>query len=135
MVFHKRVKEHDKLEAEVMNIIRPYTTRKHLPDRWIALRDIVVPWDFKSNIFVEDNSHDEYFRLLEEGYKPFIVYRDKKRMEFRADWIQNLIWTGPFPASQNSTSGDDYYRISGGRLLDVFLKHATREMVEGKDTA
>ena len=119
--FRRRVKRHDELEIKVMNVMRPRTTRKHLPDRWVSFNDKIYPWDMKSNVFVEDNSHDEYFRLLDEGYRPFIVYRNKQDGIIRADFIDNLTWSGPFPATKRSTTGDDYYRIAGGRLLDDFL--------------
>jgi len=120
--FRSRVKKHDKLESEVMDIVRPYTTRKHLPDRWVSFNDEIYPWDMKSNVFVEDNSHAEYFRLLDEGYRPIIVYRNKQDMIIRADFIDSLTWSGPYVASPKSTTGDDYYRIAGGRLLKDFLE-------------
>jgi hypothetical protein len=74
----------------------------------------------KTTVFVEKNSHDEYFRVYEEdGIPVFIVYTDKK-CEY-ANWIQLLNWTGPKPPSPRSTSGDPYYIVSGGIHLNEFL--------------
>lgn len=124
--FVGRAKKHDKLEVQIMNEMRPHTTRRHLPDRWVSFNDVIYPCDIKTNIYVEDNSHDEYFRLLDEGYRPFIVYRNKKTGETKADFIDNLTWEGPFPATKNSTSGDDYYKIAGGVSLEMFLESVSR---------
>lgn len=121
-IFENRMKEHDKFENDMMDTMRPYTTRKHLPDRFISFCDKLYAWDAKTTIFVEDSSHDEYFRVQNEnGIKVFIVYFDKKKNAVFADWIDNLVWHGPFPPSRNSTSGDPYYRIDGGRTLQDFL--------------
>jgi len=121
-LFETRRIQHDKKEEEVMNIIRPYTDRRHLPDRWIAFRGMLCAWDMKTNIFVEKNSHDEYFRVFKhDGIPVFIVYQDQEN-GLMADWINRLEWRGPFPPSPKSTSGDPYYRISGGKPLMEFLK-------------
>lgn len=133
--FERRAERHDVLENKIMDIIRPYTDRRHLPDRRVSFAQTPVSWDLKTNIFVENNSHDEYFRLWSEGEPVFIVYQNGDGEKygdgrFYADWIINLTWHGPFPASANSTCGDDYYRISGGRELMEFIKYATFE-VEG----
>lgn len=118
-LFKERLKKHNKLENKVANIIRPYTTRNHLPDRFVVLGDYVVAWDLKSNIFVEKNSHDEYFRLQNhDRIKVFIVYDNAQY----AEWIDNLNWDGPNPPTKNSTSGDPYYKISGGISLNDFLE-------------
>ena len=118
--FTERMKRHDEFENEVMDIIRPYTTRRHLPDRFVSFRNKIYAWDAKTSIFVEDKSHDEYFRLYEEnGIPVFIVYKDNEML--MADWITNLSWLGPYPPSENSTCGDPYYIIGGGRPLEEFL--------------
>lgn len=125
-LFETRRIQHDRKEDEVMDIIRPYTNRRHLPDRWIALGGMLCAWDMKTNIFVEKNSHDEYFRVFEsDGIPVFIVYQDKEK-GLLADWINRLDWRGPFPPSAKSTSGDPYYRISGGRPLIEFLKENSK---------
>jgi hypothetical protein len=118
--FKKRSKYHDEKEDEVMNAIRPFTDRRHLPDRWVSFRGMLCAWDLKTNIFVEDNSHNEYFHVFEkDGIPVFIVYLDGGK--YFANWIQNLNWQGPYPPSKNSTSGDPYYKISCGIPLDEFL--------------
>ena len=58
--FTERMKRHDEFENEVMDIIRPYTTRRHLPDRFVSFKNKIYAWDAKTSIFVEDKSHDEY---------------------------------------------------------------------------
>jgi len=118
--FHRRQQKHDRQEHLAMLAIRKHTVRKHMPDRWISFRGELTPWDYKTNIFVEDNSHDEYFRLLQEGYRMFVVYRNNRRLY--ANWIDALVWDGPKPASAKSTSGDPYYILSGGIPLKEFLK-------------
>ncbi len=71
------------------------------------------------NLFSEI-ADDEYFRLYEEnGIPVFIVYKDNGML--MADWITNLSWLGPYPPSENSTCGDPYYIIGGGRPLEEFL--------------
>jgi hypothetical protein len=122
--FSERAKIHDELETSVMNIIRPFTDRRHLPDRRISFKQVPVSFDIKTTIFVEENSHDEYFRLWDEGEQVFIVYKNlyNPHAEILADWIINLAWSGPYPPSPNSTSGDPYYKISGGKPLMEFLK-------------
>lgn len=120
-LFEERRRKHDQKEDEVMNKIRPYTKRRHLPDRWIDFNGMLCAWDMKTNIFVEKNSHDEYFRVFEhDGIPVFIVYSDGNH-DF-ANWIQLLNWQGPYPPTTRSTTGDPYYRISGGIPLDEFLK-------------
>lgn len=134
-MFESRRIEHDKQEAEVMDIVRPYTTRRHLPDRWVSFGDTICAFDVKTNCFVENRSHDEYFRCLAEDVPVAIVYRNGKTGdkyggdgELHADWIYNLTWHGPFAASSKSTTGDNYYRISGGRLLADWLQSAGEEV-------
>lgn len=126
--FEERRRKHDKFENDVMDIVRPFTDRRHLPDRRVSFGDVPCSFDVKTNIFVEDNSHDEYFKLLSEGEPVFIIYRYKEIVY--ADWITNLKWIGPFPASPKSTSGDPYYRIESQRTLAAFLKHARAEAQE-----
>jgi len=117
--FKARRETHDELEGQIMNIIRPHTTRKHLPDRLVSFNDRLVAWDAKANVFVEDNSHDEYFRIQNENDIPvFIVYENGTL----AEYIDELIWSDKMPASPKSTTGDDYYIISGGIPLEEFLK-------------
>ena len=124
--FAERVKVHDEFESKIMDKMRPFTTRKHLPDRFVSFPNKLYAWDAKTNIFVEKNSHDEYFRVQEENNIPvFIVYQDKGII--MAGWITEINWEGPFPPSPNSTSGDPYYRISGGRTLDEFLEGARQK--------
>jgi len=124
-IFENRMREHDKFENDIMDMMRPYTTRKHLPDRFISFGDTLYAWDAKTSIFVEDSSHDEYFRVQNEnGIKVFIVYFDKKKNAVFAEWIDGLTWHGPFPPSPNSTCNDPYYRIEGGRTLDEFMQCA-----------
>ena len=125
MLFEERRRKHDEEEERIMNFIRPYTDRRHLPDRWVSFNGMLCAFDVKTGIFVEKNSHDEYFRVFrQDGIPVFIVYRDGgKRL---ANWIQLLEWSGPFPPSSKSTSGDPYYKISGGIPLDEFIKRAAR---------
>jgi len=119
--FYERMEQHDKFEKEVLDIIRPFTTRRHLPDRFVAFQDKICALEVKTTVCVEDKAHDEYFRVHEEtGIPVFIVYKDNGII--KADWITNLSWAGPFPPSENSTCGDFYYIISGERTLDEFLK-------------
>ena len=125
-IFDKRREKHDKIENVIMDKMRPYTDRKHLPDRRVSFSQIPCSWDMKTNVFVEDNSYDEYWRLYLEGEPVFIVYINGDGDEYGdgklyADWIFNIDWSGPFQASKKSTCGDDFYRISGGRLLEEFL--------------
>jgi len=125
MLFEERRRKHDEEEERIMNFIRPYTDRHHLPDRWVSFNGMLCAFDVKTNIFVEKNSRDEYFRVFEQdGIPVFIVYCDGEKK--LANWIQLLEWRGPFPPSPNSTSGDPYYRISGGVPLDEFVRRATR---------
>ena len=128
--FEKRLKIHDEFEDEVMNIVRPFTNRRHLPDKRVSFGGIPCSFDVKTNIFVEDSSHEEYFRLLREGEPVFIIFKDKQKDITYADWIDNLVWAGPFAPRERSTSGDSYYRITSQRTLDEFLKSV---MVEAKD--
>ena len=121
--FVARARRHDRQENMVMNIIRPFTDRKHMPDRWVSFNSVPTPMDYKTNIFVEDSSHDEYFRLLGEGFRPFIVYRNKRDNHIYAHYIDKLTWSEKQPASDKSTSNDDYYIISGGLRLDDFLEY------------
>jgi hypothetical protein len=124
--FYQRQKIHDEGEEQVMNLMRPYTDRRHLPDRWVSFNGKIHAWDFKTNIFVEKDSHDEYFRVLKQDNIPvFIVYCDKGQK--LANFIQSLNWEGPFPPSLNSTNGDQYYRISGGIPLAKFLREIGRK--------
>jgi hypothetical protein len=119
--FDERRRRHDQKEDEVMDKIRPFTNRKHLPDRWVAFHGMLCAWDMKTNVFVEKNSHDEYFHVFEnDGIPVFIVYSDGSQE--LANWIQLLNWQGPYPPSVHSTSGDPYYRISGGIPLEQFLE-------------
>jgi len=127
-LFIPRAEEHDRIEVSIMNHMRKFTDRRHLPDRRVSFSQTPCSWDLKTNVFVESNSHDEYFRLWAEGEPVFIVYRNKDNNDYYADWIINLSWTGPISPSANSTSGDPYYRIAGGRTLDEFLKSAAREV-------
>jgi len=121
-VFDARKQIHDEAEERAMEVIRPYTTRRHLPDRLISFYDRICAWDMKVSIFVEQNSHDEYFRLLDEGIPVFIVYQQRNEVALKADWIQNLRWDGPKSPSKKSTSGDPYYIIDGGIPLRKFLE-------------
>ena len=125
--FERRKQKHDALEPVIADIIRPYTCRRHLPDRLIGLNNKVVAWDLKTGVFVEDNSHDEYFALQKDNNIPvFIVYHDKG--ERLAGWIDELQWSDKKQSSEKSTSGDDYYIISGGIPLEDFLiKGVTHE--------
>lgn len=119
--FEDRVRLHDELEDKVMDFIRKFTTRKHMPDRFISLRDRVVAWDFKTSNNVEEASRNEYFRLLEkDGIPVFIVYKVGKQVY--AEWIQNLTWKGSFAPTSNSTSGDRYFKIDGGVKLSEFME-------------
>ena len=127
-IFEERAKKHDELENEIMGIVRPFTDRKHLPDRRVSFGGVPCSFDVKTTIFVEDNSHDEYFRLWNEGEPVFIVYQITTSQLY-ADWIINISWAGPFPPSKNSTCGDPYYRIDGGRGLNEFLNNAEHEIV------
>ena len=101
-----------------MRTVRRYTDRKHLPDRRVSFGGVPVSFDVKTTIFVEANSHNEYF-LLSHSEPVAIIYKDGEVV--CADWKENLTWSGPFPPSPNSTSGDSYYRISGGRPLSKWL--------------
>ena|SRR3990167_4125243 len=132
-VRRSRFEPHDRLEQEVMDLVRPYTDRKHLPDRWVSFSGIICPFDVKTTVHCEDKSHNEYLRLVREGfYGMWIVYRDYGTLY--ADWFNNLRWGGPYPPRINSRSGDPYYRIGGGRLLDEFLRCASREIVARRVT-
>lgn len=123
--FNERLIKHDEGLVIAENIIRPHTNRRHLPDRITSFPRIgKCMWDYKTNVFVEDNSHDEYFGLKNEGWRIFIVYNDDG--ELKAEWIENLNWSGPHPPSENSTSGDPYYKISGGKKLEDFLDDITQ---------
>lgn len=125
-LFESRRAKHDELENKVMDMLRPYTTRRHLPDRFISFNNKLYAWDFKTNVFVEKNSHDEYFRIfMEDGIPVFIVYLEK--MRFMAEWITRLDWNGPLPPSAKSTSGDPYYIISGGLPLLEFVKQTIQK--------
>lgn len=126
-LFRERAEKHDKLENEVMDMIRPFTDRRHLPDRRISFADTPCSWDFKATIFVEDSSRDEYFRLWNDGEPVFIVYLNNDG-KYYADWITNLSWLGPFPPSKKSTCNDPYYRIDGGRELMDFVNNAKYEV-------
>lgn len=121
-LFRRRLEKHDKLEEKIMNILRIVSHRKHLPDRWISIGDKVCAIDVKTSIYVEDNSHDEYFRVLSEGTPVIIAY--ELNGVIRANWIQNLQWNGPYPPTPNSTCGDHYYMISGGVPIYEFLVQA-----------
>jgi len=124
--FYQRLKIHDEGEEQVMNIMRPYTDRRHLPDRWVSFNGKIHAFDFKTGTFVEKAAHDEYFRVLEQdGIPVFIVYC--KNGQYLAGFIQSLNWKGPFPPSENSTNGDPYYQISGGIPLAEFLKEIRRK--------
>lgn len=126
--FNNRYGAHDKLENELMDEIRPYTTRRHLPDRWVSFSGELCPFDLKaSSPFMEDNSHDEYFRLLEAGFYVWIIYRDGNG-KLRADWLSRLKLTGPCAPSPKSRNGDPYYSIRGGRPYKDFLKAAAKEV-------
>ena len=127
--FHERAKRHDAFEEKVMNELRKHSSRKHLPDRWISFGGNVCALDIKTTVFVEDNSHDEYFRLYNEDEIPvFIVYYDKSKDKTFMEWIHLLTWKGPFEPSKNSTSGDHYYIISGGREKETFLANVSEEL-------
>jgi len=135
IIFNKRRQKHDALEEDVLNIVRPYTDRRHLPDRRVSFSGIPCSYDFKTNVHVENNSYKEYMRLWSEGELVFIIYQNGDGEEYGdgelyADWIQYLNWIGPIPASINSTSGDNYYRIGTGRKLKLkdFLKKANDEV-------
>jgi hypothetical protein len=124
--FDERRQKHDQKENEVMDRMRPFTNRRHLPDRWVAFHGMLCAWDLKTNVFVEKNSHDEYFHTFEhDGVPVFIVYSDGN--QDLANWIQMLNWQGPFPPSPKSTTGDPYYRISGGIPLDEFLEQQRQD--------
>jgi len=121
--FECRAKNHDEKEEKIMGAIRQFTTRRHLPDRWISFNGKLCAWDLKTSSNVEDNSHDEYFRLLKHDNIPvFIVYIDKSNGQELANWIQELNWDGPYPPSPNSTCDDSYYRISNGIPFKEFLE-------------
>ena len=112
-----RFAEHDNYEDQIMDLVRPFTDRKHLPDRWVSFAGVLCPFDVKTTIFCEDKSHNEYQRLSDSGYGMWIVYRDKNEPDiWYADWFKTLSWSGPYPPSYKSRSGDPYYTISGGRL-------------------
>lgn len=130
-MFRRRQRRHDRYEAMVMNLLRPHTTRKHLPDRRVSFNGNIYSWDFKTKCFVEANSHDEYHRLLGEGEEVFIVYRNDMRL--RAGFINDLRWDGPHPPSPRSTSGDSYYIISGGMSLRDFIELLGRAQPVDKD--
>lgn len=120
-----RFAAHDELENKVMDIIRPYTDRKHLPDRWVSLGGVLCPFDVKTTVHCEDNSHDEYLRLFNDGYGMFVVYQDFGVLY--ADWFDKLTWRGPYPPTARSRSGDPFYRVSGGRPYEKWCLVAPRE--------
>lgn len=125
--FKRRTEEHDKLEEEAMKEIRKWTTsRKHIPDRRVAFSDIPCSFDVKTSNNVEDLAHDEYFRLWYENHEPIFIIYDHNQY---ADWIINLIWEGPFSSSDFSTTGNSYYKISGGRKFRDFLFFIDDEII------
>lgn len=127
--FARRRQRHDELENNIMDIVRPFTDRRHLPDRRVSFGGIPCSFDVKSNIFVEDSSHDEYVNLWNEGEPVFIVFTNKQEPDIiYADWIIFLMWQGPFPATERSTSGDPFYRIASNRTLEEFLAKAKEEL-------
>ena len=113
--FEGRMRLHDELENKIMKEIRNVTDRKHLPDRRVSFHDEPVSFDVKTTPNVEDKAHDEYFRLVNEGEKIFIVYQDYDG-KLLANWITELKWSNLKPTSINSTCGDDYYTIIGGGM-------------------
>lgn len=119
-----RFKEHDDLEERVMDAIRKsgITTRNHMPDRWVSFSGRICPFDVKSCVFCEDNSHNEYKRLFDAGFGMWIVYKDEDVL--KAGWFDELGWKGPIPPSSKSRSGDPYYIISGGKDFFEWLKTA-----------
>ena len=140
--FDKRRHEHDIWEEKIMDIIRPFTDRRHLPDRRVSFGQLPCSWDLKTTVFVEDQSRREYLRLWDEGELVFIVYKNGDGDqygdgEWYADWVKYLDWIGPFPPSPRSTSGDDYYRIDAGRKLKLkdFLERAGDEVKLLRDVA
>lgn len=123
ILFEKRIKIHDEKEEQILDIIRPYTTRRHLPDRWVSFNDKICAFDCKTACFLEVKSYNEYMRVIkDDGIPVFIVYHDYGKL--LANWMQRLKFSGPYPPSVKSTSGDYYYKISGGIPLDVFLEEA-----------
>ncbi|MHC4635777.1 MAG: hypothetical protein ACYSYU_11305 [Planctomycetota bacterium] len=135
--FVVRAVAHDKFEEEIYQYMRPYADRKHLPDRRQSFSNIPCSWDAKQNVFVEDNSYHEYWRLFNEGEPMFIVYRNGDGVNYGdgkiyADWLHKLKISGPFEASPNSTCMDDYYRIEPGRTLEEFRVAIKKEVAEVK---
>ena len=121
-----RFKKHDEWQEEMMKIIRPFTSMKHLPDVRISIGNLLFSIDFKTTRNVEKNSHDTYFKLFDVGDPVAIVYNDRPSEKadngiIRADWIINLTWNGPYPPRENSRSHDHFYIISGGKPLIDFL--------------
>lgn len=122
-----RFSKHDIFESNMMKIIRCHATDNHVPDIRIYVNKTLFSIDFKTTRNVEKNSHDMYFSLVHGGELVAIVYNDRPSEklpdgEIKAAWITNLQWTGPFPPSQYSRSGDSYYKIGGGIPLVDFLK-------------
>lgn len=121
-----RFREHEQFQAKMLDIIRPYTDLKHLPDIRISINKVIFYIDFKTTSNVEKNSHDTYFGLLYDGEKVALVYNNRPSEKLPdgdvlAGWINELVWAGPYPPSIRSRSGDPYYRISGGIPLVEFL--------------
>jgi hypothetical protein len=136
-IFQKRLKRHDELEEKVYKDLRGTADRQHLPDRRQSFAGIPCSWDLKTNVFVEDNSYDEYWRCWNEGEPIFLVYRNGDGDEYGdgelyADWLSKLVFSGPFEASIRSTCDDDYYRLSGGRKYEVFKQNLVYEIMEVK---
>jgi hypothetical protein len=119
--YYARMKKHDKFESDIMEIMRPFTSRRHMPDRFVSFNGHIVAWDAKTTKYVEDNSYDEYFRLQSENNIPVFIVWQVDDAEIYAEWIDNISWHGPYDASPNSTSGDDYYIMYGGKTLKQFL--------------
>lgn len=128
--FERRREEHDAFEGVVMDVLRPLTDRdrRHMPDRRVCFGGRPCSFDVKTTIFVERAARDEYFRLKEAGEPVFIVYQDKRRGTVLADWINRLRWIGPQPPRPGSTSGDEFYALSGGRDLEAFCRAASVEV-------
>lgn len=122
-----RFHEHDNLESEVMDIIRPFTTRRHLPDRWVSIGNILCPFDVKTTVNCEDKSHYQYAQLSEVGFGMFIVYRSNGVL--LANWFDDLQWAGPFKPTDNSRNHDPYFKITGGgEPLAEFVRNATQDV-------
>ena len=122
-----RFRKHDEWQEEMMKIIRPFTNIKHLPDVRICVNSVLFSIDFKTTRNVEKNSRDTYFWLFNHGDPVALVYNNRpseksNSSNILADWIINLAWDGPLAPSVNSSSGDPYYRISGGKSLTEFLR-------------